>query len=100
MREINNYQYQRYHFYRNEKPDRNLRSNNISDERRREADRQAYQKFKDNAHLQRHEDGSYVLYAVNAEWINQWRDFLNKKGDIPGPICNKNVALKINSLRR
>ena len=35
-----------------------------------------------------HEDGSAIFYAVEIEWVYQWRDFCQNNGKRPGPITN------------
>ena len=46
------------------------------------------------------ENDGFCLYAISAEWISQWRDFINRKGEQPGPINNKVIAEKIHNKRK
>ena len=72
----------------------------ISDDEQRELDRTAYAKYKDNNHIKRIDNDGYCLYAISAEWISHWRDFINRKGERPGPVTNRAIAEKIYNKRK
>ena len=62
-------------------------------------DFKAYSSFKMNNHILELDDGSFVLYVVNAQWVDSWRAFINHKGPPPGKVINEGIAIKIQKAR-
>ena len=40
-------------------------------------------------------DGGLTYFLISAKWIQKWRDFITHKGEMPGPIENRDLAEKI-----
>ena len=45
-------------------------------------------------------DGGLGYYVISADWIKKWRDFVNKRGNMPGPVENKPIAEYIANQRK
>ena len=67
---------------------------------RRRNDLDWYNKYKADKSVIELEDGSLTYYIVSAKWIEEWRDFVNGKKGLPGPVVNKPIAEAIMSQRR
>lgn len=96
MDEISNYLVHRYHFNQGTEPPRQR----VGSRQQRERDLEAYQKLKDNNHVEALEDGGYANYIIAIKWIERWRDFIEHKGDMPGKIMNRDLAMDINKQRK
>ena len=40
-------------------------------------------------------EGGLTYFLICGEWIRQWREFIQNKGKLPGPVTNETLARKI-----
>ena len=50
-----------------------------------------YKQLKDDDRI-RVVDKGLTYYLISKEWVDQWRAFIGKEGDLPGPINNEPIA--------
>lgn len=58
-----------------------------------------YNKYRYDKSVTELPDGSLVHYVVSTKWIKKWREFVNKRGGLPGVVNNAELASKIMNYR-
>ena len=85
-------EYKRYHFLPNVNDTIPEEIKQQSEKERREEDLSLYSHYRDDKTVVQTKDGGLGYFVISAEWIKLWRDFVNKKGGMPGPVENKPIA--------